>query len=347
MDSKNTRGIFFNIEEEEQSKKHSMESEEGGSSYFSLDISDSFSIVSPSTSDSDQESDIEPNEGYFSAILLNTTYTDVLTRKTRTSLVDMEKKLTPITEGFSSNLQVNMPMKHWQFQFEEEGNAFAVEVIASKPGHEFAVRDLIRTAFQCFPKRDYCILTIPTTQMYVHFLSYFVKAVPHAEAFFQHELYICARCSMMGQLSVRPVEFEDLDVLEELLANVSKPLGIFNSILNYFYEANSKYKIFVFDYEDFLFGVAILRPEREIDYLKTHYIIRKWENFQYKTELQGRLEYCCFSPVFGAHWGFLLREMHRQAGFSIIYYIVTPEDGTSQRIRSLSGILGNKKLIFS
>ncbi|KAG5861828.1 hypothetical protein JTB14_024600 [Gonioctena quinquepunctata] len=88
------------------------------------------------------------------------------------------------------------------FEFNGEPNAFSLELAATIPEHEYGLIKLFEAAFECFPERDYCVMSLPSTNPVNKIIKYFVRAVPRPTGAFPYELYVMHKKSTMGNVNV-------------------------------------------------------------------------------------------------------------------------------------------------
>lgn len=93
-------------------------------------------------------------------------------------------------------------------------------------------------------------------------------------------------------------------------------------------------------------GVAILKEEEDVEYLKTHYELSNWFNERHhKTGSYGVIEHLILTPIFQKRSRFFLKELHRLSDFSVLFYRLAPTDSNNvSRDRTLATIIG--ELLF-
>lgn len=108
----------------------------------------------------------------------------------------------------------NESVKLTTLQFEAKGrtrnpeflgkpNAFSVEIIAVDPKHEECLLSLFECAFDYFPDKDYCVLTLPL-EVEEHYLSRFFSNVPQRyDANSRCSLHVMHKNTILGDVSVK------------------------------------------------------------------------------------------------------------------------------------------------
>ncbi|CAM9287103.1 unnamed protein product, partial [Choristocarpus tenellus] len=72
-------------------------------------------------------------------------------------------------------------------------NAFAVTLFCLESHYESRAVDFLPHAFQLYPGRDYCVLTVPSTGVESTLLRHFTPVPARAGSAFSHVFYIMHR----------------------------------------------------------------------------------------------------------------------------------------------------------
>lgn len=233
-------------------------------------------------------------------------------------------------------LRSDFETKHWKTNINNSmgGNAFAIEILVTYPGHEDCIPKLLNLSFNVHQLYDYAVLSLPSNCSSMTFQKYFVKVSPQPDSNFQHDLYVTNRYSIYDEIIVRSTQYLDKVNVEEMLYDL-RLMNDLNEILDLL---NNKHNnTYVFYYKDILFGYAVIKQEKNLNYLMSHYNLKKWNIENRFYEQHGRLEFFSYSPIFQNRWQFLLSELHRFTNYKQIYYLVKskPQD------KVVTGILGN------
>lgn len=231
-------------------------------------------------------------------------------------------------------------MKTYQHMFLGEANAFAIEIASAMPQHLQSFRSLIESAFECFPECDYCVLSCPTGILNTGLLQYFVRVTPKPDSNFPHELHVLHRLSFKGTMQVRPAVVKDLLLIQKLVKNIVDAARLLRVIVTSF-DSPSPKKTYVYFCEQCLIGVAVIRPTDMWEYVNTHYqVFALVDVNKLKNDNIGLIDYFVISPVFEKNCAFFLREIHRLTDYDALFYILTPDDTSSQtRKKPLAGML--------
>lgn len=222
------------------------------------------------------------------------------------------------------------------------GNAFSLEIAASLPEHKEALIPLLEASFECFPDKDYCILSIPHIYPSFPLLSEFVRITPKHSSNYPHELYVVHRSALRSELKVRVATPDDAGDIYDLFINLQKVQTLFLIIDASLSYSNCLFRSFVLLCEEQIIGLAVVREEYGFEILKNQYRVSDWLNVPfYKPCSQGYLEYFIVSPIFQRCSEFFIMELHRLTGYEVIYYKIYPSDTmTTQRDRPLASVIG-------
>lgn len=108
----------------------------------------------------------------------------------------------------------NESLKPTKFQFEAIGrtrnpeflgkpNAFSVEIIAVDTAHEECLLSLFECMFDCFPEKDYCIMTVPHEIEECNISNFFSNVPQRYDGNMSCSLHVMHKNSMLGEVSVK------------------------------------------------------------------------------------------------------------------------------------------------
>lgn len=83
-------------------------------------------------------------------------------------------------------------------------NAFALTMLCCDPESQqkAASRDLLAAAFDAFPDKDYCLLTLPPDSPELPLLATFTRLVPPPGSSLVEVLYLCHRFALLQDFQV-------------------------------------------------------------------------------------------------------------------------------------------------
>ncbi|XP_061718263.1 cilia- and flagella-associated protein 61-like [Cydia pomonella] len=102
-------------------------------------------------------------------------------------------------------------------------NAFLLEVFAMHPDYDERYGyDILQTAFEMFPDRDYCVLCLPSNQPAFPLLEHFTLVTPkhYREKYTSQSLYVAHVNTVRESVAVRPAEAFDFPSMAHILEHV-------------------------------------------------------------------------------------------------------------------------------
>ncbi|CAH1118654.1 unnamed protein product [Phaedon cochleariae] len=227
-------------------------------------------------------------------------------------------------------------------EFHGEPNAFALEIAASLPEHEYGLIKLFEACFECFPDRDYCVLSVPSTTPINKLTKYFCRVVPRSSGCFPYELYVMHKNTVLADMTVKVAGVEHEKQVKALISTIPNYPMVLQQFESSLYLPNSSYYAFVMLCQDQAVGVAIVAEEFDLPYLNAHYDLFMLDSRVHKVGSHGVIESILMSQIFQRHAKYFLRELHRLSDFSVLYYRHTPYDTTeAYRERPLLNVLQN------
>ncbi|RZB94437.1 hypothetical protein BDFB_012732, partial [Asbolus verrucosus] len=252
-------------------------------------------------------------ESHFSAVVLNEEYQDHLYNADKTEMGFGEERRT-------TRQSRQAPDMSYIPRFRGEPNAFALEICTSVPEHENCLYLLFQAAFECFPDRDYCVVSFPPNSKNFYLTKHFARVIPRPGSIFHHELYVLHRNAILGNLSARVALPEDKVQISEMITSMIKPSIIEEQFKDAVDIPSSSCKGYVFVCEEQIVGCAVVCEEQEHEYLELHYNIESWLHSTGRLGTQGSLEQFLVLPSFQRHVSFFLRELHRLSDFEVLFY---------------------------
>lgn len=217
----------------------------------------------------------------------------------------------------------------------------AIQIFAIKDANAARSFDLLSAAFAQFVTVDYVIITVPKNKnsRVNSLLKSMVRVIPKTHSSFPHELFICHRDSILEDFAVRKIEQSDMQMLKNILANGNHPvfgsgnaMALVNEIFDNGVEKASQLRLhgFVVLVSEQVVGLAILRDEEDIEFLRGNFDIEKflhWNSY-YRHE-HGRIRVFSLIPHFLPLANTFLREVMRLSGKSCLYKTVYQNESDS------------------
>lgn len=255
-------------------------------------------------------------ESHFSAVVLNEEYEDHLYNSDRVPgdmIEGDERRFLRRKESKQENIIIPT--------YYGEPNAFAVEISTALEDHENCLYLLFQAAFECFPDREYIVVSFPANSNVCYMRKHFAKVTPRPNSVFSHELYVLHKNAIMGYLWARVSIPEDKASISKLVTGMNKPAIVEELFKEAVDNKLSLFKAYTFLCETQIIGCAVVCEEEEHEYLEVYYNIDAWISpKEARFGTYGCLEQFLISPVFQRHISFFMRELHRLSNFDILCY---------------------------
>ncbi|NXH16161.1 CFA61 protein, partial [Bucco capensis] len=211
-------------------------------------------------------------------------------------------------------------------------NAFCIRLFCIDEKHETRSLDFLHYVFKLFPDKDFCVILVPHHVPEFHLIQSFVRVVPFCTSSkLGHELYVFHRAGLLKSFNVRRAMTNDLPGVKMLI----KTLNLNESILNDLWiftvarrdPDGIPLQAFVAEVLDQIVGISVVRDEMDIEYIRSHYNIEDFINFNhYQHEEHGHLYHFILNPIFHHYTKHFLKEILRLAHKSSLYYPIYPQD---------------------
>ncbi|MGH0137710.1 UNVERIFIED_CONTAM: hypothetical protein FKN15_036573 [Acipenser sinensis] len=177
--------------------------------------------------------------------------------------------------------------------------------------------------------RDLCIITVPHLVPEFPLLQRCVRAIPFHTSTLSQELYIFHRSGLLKSFTVRQAKSSDKPGVESLI----KELDMHETILKDFEIFNqtrrdpdgTPVQAFVAEVLHQIVGIAIIRNEEDITYIRSHFNIEDFIYFSHhRQEEHGQIFHFVLNPIFQHNTKHFLKEILRLSDKSCLYYPVYP-----------------------
>uniref|UniRef100_A0A8C6J7A5 CFA61 protein n=1 Tax=Melopsittacus undulatus TaxID=13146 RepID=A0A8C6J7A5_MELUD len=208
-------------------------------------------------------------------------------------------------------------------------NAFCIRLFWIDEKYE--TRSL-RTFIVCnfLQDKDFCVILVPHHVPEFPLLQSFVRAVPFCTSRFGQELYVFHRAGLLTSFNVRSATNNDLPGVQVLTETLSLNKRILNDFSTFTLlrrdPDGTAVKAFVAEVLDQIVGVSVIRDEMHIEYIRSHYNIEAFINFnRHQQEEHGHLCHFVLNPIFHHYTKYFLKEILRLAHKSSLYYPIYPQ----------------------
>lgn len=210
-----------------------------------------------------------------------------------------------------------------------EPSAFCIQLFCIDEKYETRSIDFLPAVFDLFPEKDYCILTMPHLVPEFPLLQSFVRVTPRKYSTLSQELYVFHRWGLIESFQVSPCTSADTEGIQSVVSQLNGADIIMQDVQQYNNDRRdpdgTEIQCFVAKSLDQVVGVALLRREEDIEYIRSHFNIEDFIYFNHhKRDEHGRLFHFALNPVFQQYSKHFLKEVLRLAHKSCLYYPVCP-----------------------
>ncbi|NXI34993.1 CFA61 protein, partial [Galbula dea] len=209
-------------------------------------------------------------------------------------------------------------------------NAFCIRLFCIDEKHETRSLDFLHYVFKLFPEKDFCVILVPHHVAEFHLIQTFVRVVPFCTSKLGHELYVFHRAGLLRSFNVRRATTNDLLGVKMLIKTLCLNESILNDLRMFTLARRdpdgTPVQAFVAEVLDQIVGISVIRDEMDIEYVRSHYNIEDFINYNhYQQEEHGHLYHFVLNPIFHHYTKHFLKEILRLAHKSCLYYPIYPQ----------------------
>ncbi|KAK7506894.1 hypothetical protein BaRGS_00001745 [Batillaria attramentaria] len=203
-------------------------------------------------------------------------------------------------------------------------NAFSIQLFCVDERYEMRSIDFLPKAFSMFPDRDFCIITLPHLVPEFPLIQSFVRVTPRCPSTLPQELYIFHRSGLLRNFVVRPACTSDYSSVEKLVKTIQLNENLLADLTQYNKARRdadgTEIQAFVAECQRQIVGVAIIRREEDIEYIRSHYNIEDFIYYNHhRREDHGHL-----------HHLEILRQGHKTCLYYPLYPVYSSKETLSQ-----------------
>ncbi|KAK4469610.1 hypothetical protein MN116_007145 [Schistosoma mekongi] len=210
-------------------------------------------------------------------------------------------------------------------------NAFAIQIFIMKSEYESRYMDMLPLVFSQFSDLEYAVISVPRLVKCFPMLKSFVHCRIRLNKDPEHELYVLHRSELHRDFIVRRTRHTDEEGIKLLIRKMNTfDRSLLLADLQAFIrngrdEDGTIISSYVFVVLDKIVGVAILRDEHDIEWLRAHYSIEDFIYFAHHARNEhASLYHFVLAANFQSRTEIFLREILRQSKKTCIYYRVLP-----------------------
>lgn len=274
-----------------------------------------------------------------------------------TNLLDDELSSDRSTPIFGDTVPINKPVSlvpryHKRFvpKFLGEPNAFSIQLFCIDERYEMRSCDFLPLAFQKFPDREFCIVTVPHLVPEFPLLQSFVRVTPRCPSILSQELYVFHRNGLLKDFSVRFAEPTDYTSVEKLTKNIELHENLLKDLVQYNMAKRdndgTEIQAFVAESQKQVVAIAIIRVEEDIEYIRSHYNIEDFIYYNHhKRAEHGRIHHFTINPMFMHLSKHFLKEILRIGHKTCLYYPLYPPYSDPEIVNNFTLISCLKEMV--
>uniref|UniRef100_A0A8C5KZJ3 Cilia and flagella associated protein 61 n=1 Tax=Jaculus jaculus TaxID=51337 RepID=A0A8C5KZJ3_JACJA len=219
---------------------------------------------------------------------------------------------------------------HFRPIYRGASSAFCIQLFCIDEKYEARSLDFMDFVFTLFPDKNFCLISVPHLTPEFALIQNFVKVVPFNNCTLEHDLYVFHRAGLLRSINIRLATYKDTDGVENLVSTLMLNKKIMEDLIQY-NEAcrdpdGTPLQVFVAEVAEQIVGIAVIRNEMDVEYIRSHYNIEDFIYFtHHQREEHGRLHHFALNPIFRHYTKFFLKEIFRLGFKSCLYYLVYPQ----------------------
>ncbi|XP_020300456.1 cilia- and flagella-associated protein 61-like [Pseudomyrmex gracilis] len=208
-----------------------------------------------------------------------------------------------------------------RLMYRGEANAFIMEILAMRePARPHWSHDFLEAAFDCFPCLEYCAILLPSSHPCYQYLQYFTRVPLRYNKDFPMSLYVVHRAALREKIECRRAQARDREAVKELLSVVSTKQLILTDFDHATDRLQLDFDCFIFECNDTILGLAILRAEKQANRIRSHHHIEDYVSVRnIPHDGYGCLLHFVLTPIFYTHHSFFFCEIARLSELTVIF----------------------------
>ncbi|XP_032460315.1 cilia- and flagella-associated protein 61 [Phocoena sinus] len=231
----------------------------------------------------------------------------------------------------TSSASISLPEETSNFRpiYKGAPTAFCIQLFCIDEKHEARSLDFMNFVFSLFPDKNFCVISLPHLTPEFVLIQNFVKIVPFNNCTLDQDLYVFHRAGLLKTIKIRLATLLDTPGVENLVSTLMLGKSILEDLQQY-NEARrdpdgTPLQAFVAEVAEQVVGIAVIRDEMDIEYIRSHYNIEDFIYFSHHQRKEhGHLYHFALNPIFQHYTKFFLKEILRLGYKSCLYYPVYP-----------------------
>nr|XP_019568090.1 PREDICTED: cilia- and flagella-associated protein 61 [Rhinolophus sinicus] len=240
-----------------------------------------------------------------------------------------------VSNTSSASISLPKEIKYFRPIYMGASSAFCIQLFCIDEKHEARSLDFMNFVFGLFPDKNFCLISLPHLTPEFVLIQNFVKIVPFNNCTLEQDLYVFHRAGLLKTINIRLANLSDTPGVENLVSTLMLNKRIMEDLKHY-NEARrdpdgTPLQAFVADVAEQIVGIAVIRNEMDVEYIRSHYNIEDFIYFSYhQREEHGHLYHFALNPIFRHYTMFFLKEILRLGYKSCLYYPIYPESRESK-----------------
>ncbi|XP_045151111.1 cilia- and flagella-associated protein 61 [Echinops telfairi] len=240
-----------------------------------------------------------------------------------------EEEEYEVSRESSASIGLHKDMGNFRPIYRGPSTAFCIQLFCIDEKHEARSLDFMNFVFSLFPDKNFCIISLPHLTPEFVLIQNFVRMIPFSNCSLPQDLYVFHRAGLLRSINIRLATYSDTPGIENLITT----LILSESILDDLEQYNTAHRdsdgtplqVFVAEVAEQIAGIAVVRNEMDIEYIRSHYNIEDFIYFSHhQREEHGHLQHFALNPIFRHYTKFFLKEILRLSLKSCLYYPIYP-----------------------
>ena len=224
-------------------------------------------------------------------------------------------------------------------QYCGEPNAAAVSLFCIRDEYACRSVDLLPAVLDRMRDVDYLVMTVPADAPETPLLELFTRVPHRATSTFPNQLYVFHRASLVTDFSVSSAKSGELGAIRTLVKHTEAAESVMLTVREMFLSGVAQNSVLAVRCQDQVVGVIVLRPEVEVEYLRSHFEIEEYVTCEHHKNSFGHLHHMVLNPIFRRFTRVILGEAMRQTKLSVILYPLFPPGSEDADGHSLASSL--------
>lgn len=247
------------------------------------------------------------------------------------SALEQQQEISNYNSSLNSPRNNQRKSKSFVPVYKGESNAFSIQLFCIEEQYDSRALDFLPKAFEAFPEKDFCVITLPPNVPEFALIQNFLRVTPRDTNKLNQELYVFHRAGLVKSFKVREANIStDYTAVEKLVHNMSSKESILRDLTVYMKSRKDpdgiNVQAYVAEVLGRIVGIAIIRQEADIEYLRSTYNIEDFILYtHHKREEHGHINHFAVIPIFSFLTKYFIREVLRKSNKTCLYYPIYPD----------------------